>query len=61
LALKITYKDGKYHGLYEEYYYGQLEEKGTYKYGHIHGLYERYYENGQLKEKGTYDNGYKVD
>jgi antitoxin component YwqK of YwqJK toxin-antitoxin module len=58
LALKGTWKDGKYHGPWVGYYdNGQLRYKGTYKDDKRVGPWVGYYDNGQLRYKGTYKNG----
>ena len=55
---KVTLKDGKPDGLFEEYYEnGQVKGKGTARNGKPEGLIEMYYENGQVKSKGTFKDG----
>ena len=64
LALKGTWKDGKYHGPWVGYYdNGQLRYKGTYKNGLMDGPWVDYYENGTVNKKntGTYKNSVKVN
>ena len=63
LKQRCTYKDGKLHGPFKQYYNTNftdihLKKKGTYKDGKPHGPFESFYEKyGQLKWKGTYKDG----
>jgi len=53
-----TFRNGKLHGLWVEYYdNGQLEWKGTHKDGKREGSWVWYYDNGQVRTKGTYKDG----
>ncbi len=55
---KCNYKNGKLHGLYQQWYEnGQTERKCNYKNGKLHGLYQQWYENGQTERKCNYKNG----
>ena len=55
-----TFKDGKPHGPWVNYWdNGQLRYEGTYKDGKHDGPWVRYYDNGQLFSKGTYKDGKK--
>ena len=54
---RLSYKDGKRHGLYEWWWEnGQLEERIDYKNGKIHGLYEWWWENGKISYNNLYQN-----
>tara|TARA_X000001388_G_scaffold56705_1_gene41962 strand:+ start:219 stop:584 length:366 start_codon:yes stop_codon:yes gene_type:complete len=60
-----NYKDGKKHGLWEYYYYGNgllsiLVARENYKDGKLDGLWERYYDNGQLRKKGSWKNEERI-
>jgi len=54
-------KNGKRHGLWEEYYSnGIISSKGEYKNGRQHGPWERYHSNGQLSFKGEFKKGKSI-
>ncbi len=56
--IQTSYKDGKLHGEYLNYYdNGQLYEVASYVNGKEHGEYLSYYDNGQLWYKTNYLNG----
>ena len=60
-----NYKDGKLHGLSEDYRrYGegvQLSETGNYKNGKKEGLWEFFNKDGSLKKTETYEDGELVE
>ncbi len=60
---KVTYRNGKLDGLYQEWWdfseECKLYQKCWYKNNKIDGLYESWYYGGQLWEKGFYKNGKK--
>ncbi|MCX6154447.1 MAG: hypothetical protein NT007_09820 [Candidatus Kapabacteria bacterium] len=57
---RFNYKDGKLHGLCEEYYTdGAITHRFTYKNGELHGLCEGYYESGAIERRTDYKNGTK--
>lgn len=51
-----NYRNGLQDGYYEEYYFGELVEKGAYKEGKRSGFFEEYAQ-GVLVKKGEYLNG----
>lgn len=60
LMLRVNLKNGKFHGLYEEWdYNGQLRYRINYKNGKRHGLCEELYKNGQICSRYNYKNGEK--
>ena len=61
MMTKITYKDGKRHGLKAHWYEsGQKLSEINYKHGKYHGPLTVWYENGQLRRKGNHVDGKKV-
>ena len=64
LALKATWKDGKWEGPFERYYEnGRLESKGTYKDGKQDGIWVGFNRDGTPKNSfltGTFNNGKKI-
>ena len=58
LETKVTYKEGKKDGTYQEYYEnGELKIIASYREGKKDGTYQEYYENGQLKTDQVYREG----
>ena len=61
MMTKITYKDGKRHGLKAHWYEsGQKLSEINYKNGKYHGPLTMWYENGQLRRKGKHVDGKEV-
>jgi len=59
---RITYKNGVFNGLYEEWYpNGQLEKRWHYKNGILDGLCEHWYRDERLIERINYRNGKPSD
>ncbi len=60
LESKLSYKEGKRDGVWEDYYEnGQVRNKESYKDNKKDGVEEFYYETGQLSSKGYWKNGGK--
>ena len=58
LRAKLNYKNGKRHGLCEEWdKNGQIFYRANYENGEFHGLYEEWDENSQLCSRVNYKNG----
>ena len=55
---EVTYKDGKWHGLWTFWYEnGQKEMEYTFKDGEAHGLHTGWYSNGQKSGEATFKDG----
>ena len=58
LSYRMNFKDGRRHGVSEEFYdNGKLEVREHYKDDDLHGVHERFYKNGNLKSRQHYRNG----
>ncbi len=56
---KTSYRNGRRHGLHEEWHEGgrQLQQRAFYKHGKIHGPKQAWYWNGRLESVMSYRNG----
>ena len=57
LTHRMNFKDGKLHGVSEEFFEnGKLKLREHYKNVHRHGIREEFFENGKLKKRDRYKN-----